>query len=151
MKSLFRTFGWMLFFSAVASAAETNDTGARLATAVREADTITIYYFVKDELRERSVTFTDDVWRERLAFLLATGTYDPRDYCWCVATPRVDMKRKGIRIGSFSVHHREKLRVSMEGLNGDFFVGTPLGTAFVDLANEKKGLLNASADADAAR
>ncbi len=139
----------MLFFSAVAGAAETNDPGARLATAVREADTISIYYSVKDELRERSVTFTDDVWRERLAFILATGTYDPRDHCFCVATPRVELKRKGTRAGSFSVHHGEKLRVFVDGLHGDFFVGASLGTAFVDLANEKKGLLNASADADA--
>jgi hypothetical protein len=144
MKTLIKAVGLFISLSIAALAADVPDAGAKLATVVRGADAVTIHYFLKGERRERSVTFTDDGWRERLAVTLAAGVYSPRDHCFCVSTPRISLSRKGEEVGSLSVHHREKLRAYVDGLNGDFFVGAELGTAVVNLAMEKEGLLKAA-------
>ncbi len=144
MKPPLKIFGLFLSLSIAGLAADVAEAGAKLAAAVRGADSISIHYFVQGETREQSVTFTDDGWRERLAVMLTAGVYSPRSHCLCISTPRITLKLKGDSVGSLSVHHGEKLRAYVDGLNGDFFVGAELGTAFVNLANEKKGLLKTS-------
>jgi hypothetical protein len=141
MKTLIKAVGLFFSLSLAALAADVAEAGAQLAALVRGADAITIHYFVKGQPQEQSVTFTDDGWRERLAVTLAAGVYSPRDHCLCISTPRITLKRNGESVGTLSVHHGEKLRAYLDGLKGDFFVGTELGTTVVNLAMEKKDLL----------
>ena len=133
----------LAFFTAVLAASAavgTENPGPRLASLVREADSVVVAFYVPTGKEE--VTFSDREWLGRLADVLEHSSYQPKDHCLCISYPQIRLYRGKDKTGMLSVHHGEKLRAYTNAVSGDFFVGAAVGKAIVDLAMEKKGLRN---------
>lgn len=113
-----------------------NDPATHLINVARDADAVSIEFYVRGGKEE--VTFTDPFWIERLNAALAFSSYTPQNHCLCVSYPTIRLLRQKETIATLSVHHGEKLRCYAGALSGDFLVGARTGKTIVDLANEKR-------------
>ena len=132
LTALCLSIGSMTMFAAATASNEATD----LAFQARLSDSVTISYYSPQG--SEKVTFTDPEWQERLARILETSSYEPREHCLCVAYPKIEFSNQGKPLGQLSVHHGEKIRAYGSYAKGDYFVGAATGKAINDLAMEKK-------------
>ena len=107
------------------------------AGLVRSTDEVKVEFFSKSGKEE--VRFTDPVWLEKLAAVLAGSSYSEQSHCFCISYPQIRLFRKDKEILVLSIHHNVKLRGYSQTVSGDFLVGESVGSAVVNLANEKRG------------
>lgn len=109
----------------------------RIAEEILSTESVTIEFYSTEGKQE--VTFSDPAWLGRLAKVLEDAPYYfPQSHCLCISYPRIHLRRKGVKMGTLSVHHDTKLRAYLSAASGDFSVGEATGRAVDALAAEKK-------------
>ncbi|HRJ46607.1 MAG TPA: hypothetical protein PKY38_04550 [Opitutaceae bacterium] len=121
---------------ALSSGALHEDLASKFAQVAREADSAVIEFY--DDRKIHLVKFSDAAWIARLADVLQSSVYEPRDYCFCISYPTISLVRGNNVILILSVHHAEKLRITdSSNAMSDFHVGQTTGKLITVLALEK--------------
>ena len=132
---------------AVASpAAEIPLAPASPADAIRwaftHADRIEVGYWDEAAKTFASTELSSDAaWRSDSDAILATATFRSRPHCFCVSPP-LRFFREGTLLLTASIHHAEKLRLSVNPqfgeLSGDYEVGETTAMGLFRLADTRR-------------
>ena len=124
-----------------------NSPAAVIHWAFAHADSIEVGYWDDEAKRFAATTLrADNTWRAEANAVVANATFRPRPYCFCTSPP-LRFFRAGTLLLRMSIHHAEKLRLSVNPqlgeLSGDFEVGEATASGLFNLADTRRRQMQA--------
>jgi hypothetical protein len=124
--------------AAAESMAEGRKPGLYLAKLIRESDAATLVYLPgKDEKDERLIQISDPQWRERLATILESATYEVTGtFVMRISQPMIRFYKNGVPVLSLMLFGKV-IRPYSDAIQGDFIVNEEITASIWKLIAEQ--------------
>ena len=124
--------------AAAGALAESRKPGLYLAKLIRESDAATLVYLPgKDEKDERLIQISDPQWRQRLAAILESATYEPSGVILGLSQPMIRIYKNGKPVLSLMLVGKV-IRPFCDAIQSDFIVSEEITASIWKLIAEQE-------------